>query len=134
MGILKLITLYRQKMLHYELQHTSGNFFSSRWWKFLYVFILLYTLASHFLEKKISRKVRQGWAIFKSPYTYSLYLQVISQMHFQIIIFFILVSAAGISCVERKMQANICQTQCTNIKKISHEYKNSNQRGGVLKW
>ena len=54
--------------------------------------------------------------LFLNPHThYSLYLQVISQMHFQIIIFFILVSAAGISCVERKMQANICQTQCTNI-------------------
>ena len=77
-------------------------------------YITLHTCES-FSGKKISRKVRQGWAIFKSPYTYSLYLQVISQMHFQIIIFFILVSAAGILCVERKMQANICQTQCTNI-------------------
>ena len=84
-----------------------------------------------FWKKKILRKVRQGWAIFKSPY--SLYLQVISQMHFQIIIFFILVSAAGISCVERKMQANICQTMHQYLgnlplkKKISHKYKISNQ-------
>ena len=28
---------YSYKMPHYELQHTSGNFFSSRWWKFWHV-------------------------------------------------------------------------------------------------
>ena len=148
----------------YLLQSIGQGFFNGKerrardlkWWKFVVFAFVIHNRMKTYLWsrgkistivyfthlrvifwKKISRKVRQGWAIFKSPY--SLYLQVISQMHFQIIIFFILVSAAGISCVERKMQANICQTMhqylgnlplkkkyCTNIKILI--------RGWCLAW